>query len=126
MVFEKTGRNWGMPERKTSGGALQRRNETNEPDGLKKMGVNLVLTSFHKGFGGANEKASMDDARAYGKLLHKHGLKMGVLVDMLFCMKSFTPSFPNPRIGTGSCTTEHRTCTTMMGTLTAIPNDWIP
>jgi len=50
---------------------------------LKEMGVNVFLTSFHKGFGIANERAHMEEARGLAKILHKHGMKMAVYVSAL-------------------------------------------
>ena len=97
-IYRKNWQNWGNAMSGQQAEAIFREERNEETViALKKMGVNLVLTSFHKGFGIANEKASMDDARAYGKLLHKHGLKMGVLVDMLLLYEELYAEFPDSK-----------------------------
>jgi hypothetical protein len=97
-IYRKNWQNWGNAMSGQQAEAIFREERSEQTVvALKEMGVNLVLTSFHKGFGIANEKASMDDARAYGKLLHKHGLKMGVLVDMLLIYEELYAEFPDSK-----------------------------
>lgn len=65
--------------------------------GLKKMGVNMVLTSFHKGFGIQNEKFNMDEAAELGKLLNKHDMLMGTYVSALLLYEDLYAEFPEAR-----------------------------
>ncbi len=65
--------------------------------GLKKLGVNMILTGFHKGFGIENEKATMEEARQLAVLLHKHGMKMGVYVSALLIYEDLYAEFPEAR-----------------------------
>lgn len=97
-AYRKNWQNWGNGR----AGALAEqihREEHSEATviGLKKLGVNMVLTSFHKGFGIENEKEDMEEARQYGRLLHKHGLKLGVYVSALLLYEELYAEFPESR-----------------------------
>ena len=65
--------------------------------GLKKLGVNMILTGFHKGFGIENEKQTMEEARRLAALLHKHGMKMGVYVSALLIYEDLYAEFPEAK-----------------------------
>lgn len=81
--------------------AEQYRQERSEETiaGLKAIGVNMFLTSFHKGFGIANEEQTMNEARTLGTLLHKHGKKLGVYVSALLLYEELIKSFLNHATG---------------------------
>lgn len=64
---------------------------------LKAAGVNLVISSFQKGFGVANEKETMQEAAEWGQLLHKHGLKMAVYVSALLLYEDLYGEFPEAK-----------------------------
>lgn len=97
-IYRKNWQNWGNARHGAEAEAAYREERSERTViGLKALGVNMVLTSFNKGFGIANEKASEDDAREFGKILHKHGMKMGVLVDGLLLYEELYQEFPESR-----------------------------
>lgn len=65
--------------------------------GLKNLGVNMVVTSFHKGFGIENERETMEGAARYADILHKHGMKMGTYVSALLLYEELYAEFPEAR-----------------------------
>ena len=48
--------------------------------GAKKMGANIYITHFHKGFGTEAEREEMEKTRELIKLCHKHGMRVGVYI----------------------------------------------
>ena len=65
--------------------------------GLKNLGVNMVVTGFHKGFGIENERETMERAARYAETLHKHGMKMGTYVSALLLYEELYAEFPEAR-----------------------------
>jgi hypothetical protein len=97
-AYRKNWQEWGNARSGKGAEELHKLDRTEETViGLRKMGVNMVFTSFHKGFGIENEKFNMDEARDYGKLLHKHGLKMGVYVSALLIYEDLYGEFPESK-----------------------------
>jgi hypothetical protein len=97
-AYRKNWQEWGNTRSGNRAKELHELDRTEETVvGLKKLGVNMVFTSFHKGFGIENEKFNMDEAREYGKLLHKHGLKMGVYVSALLIYEDLYGEFPESK-----------------------------
>lgn len=48
--------------------------------GAKKVGANIYITHFHKGFGTEAEREEMEKTRDLIKLCHKHGMRVGVYI----------------------------------------------
>jgi hypothetical protein len=97
-AYRKNWQEWGNTR---SGKRAQEIHELDRTEatvaGLKKLGVNMVFTSFHKGFGIENEKFNMDEAREYGKLLHKYGIRMAVYVSALLIYEDLYGEFPESK-----------------------------
>jgi len=94
-------KNWQSWNNALSGAAAEKMYREERSDqtvaALEKLGVNMFLTGFHKGFGIERERATMEDARALGVLLHKHSMKMGVYVSGLLLYEELYEEFPQAR-----------------------------
>jgi len=96
--IRKNFQDWGFARTGEESLALHQADRSEETvERLRKMGVNMVLTSFHKGFGIANEKETMEEARQFGERLHKRGMKMAVLVSTLLIYEDLYGEIPESK-----------------------------
>jgi hypothetical protein len=97
-AYRKNWQEWGNARSGARAEQIHKEDRTEKTVvGLKQMGVNMVFTSFHKGFGIANEKFNMEEAAEYAKLLHKHGMKMAVYVSALLIYEDLYGEFPEAK-----------------------------
>lgn len=96
--LRKNWQNWGNARAGEGAQELHRldRSEATIAD-LKRHGVNMILNSFHKGFGIRNEADTMEEARQLAERLHRHGMRMGVLVSTLLMYEDLYGEFPESR-----------------------------
>ena len=96
--YRKNWQNWGNARSGAGAAALHNGDRTEETViGLQKMGINMVLSSFHKGFGIENEKDTMAEAGRYAQVLHKHGMKLAVLVSTLLMYEDLYGEIPESK-----------------------------
>lgn len=64
---------------------------------LKEAGVNLVITSFYKGFGLQTEAADIEATRRFVGFAHRHGLRVGGYIGASMMYETFFLEEPNAR-----------------------------
>jgi hypothetical protein len=65
--------------------------------GLKRAGVNLVITNLHKGFGLEAEKEDIDATRRFAAYAHKQGIRVGGYVGSTMMYETFFLEEPDSR-----------------------------
>lgn len=96
--YRKNWQNWANAGSESLTEEIHRTDRSEEAvSHLHDMGVNMVLGSFHKGFGIENERETMKEAESFAKLLHRYDMRMGVLVSTLLLYEDLYGEFPESR-----------------------------
>lgn len=56
---------------------------------MKALGINLSHIHFHKGYGLEHEHESIEEARAWARKLHKHGIRVGAYIGCTVFVETF-------------------------------------